>query len=387
MMRVAVFGASGFVGATLVERLWRAGDAEVVPIIHSSGSAARLARYGRPLVMADALQPDTVARALQGCTHVVNCSRGPAEVMIRGLGHLLDESRKAGVERFVHISSVAAYGEPDVPVLEESAAARPTPRTYGWTKDRQDQLIAQAAGRGLSSVVLCPPNISGCYSPVILDMVETMRRGELALIDGGEAPYELIDVENLVHAIRLALRARDTGPERIFVTDGGTSTWASVAAALLPLADRTAQLPSVSLEAARRVWGQDGAAPSLGGAVRHLFSPELRGALRKDPWLAAAEKSVKASIKKAPPLERALRRRFQGRPGAKGGGRSSPRYSERLMRQQLRNIRYSQERARKVLDYQPVVSAEQSMAAFRGWYRDVCGWSGPSWALARCLHE
>ncbi|PYV39918.1 MAG: dihydrodipicolinate reductase, partial [Acidobacteria bacterium] len=40
-MRVAVVGASGLVGATLVERLVVLPGCEVVPLIHSSGNAWR----------------------------------------------------------------------------------------------------------------------------------------------------------------------------------------------------------------------------------------------------------------------------------------------------------------------------------------------------------
>jgi nucleoside-diphosphate-sugar epimerase len=384
-MRVAVFGASGFVGATLVERLWQSQEADVAAVIHSSGSAARLARFGRPLVMADALQPDTITRALDGCTHVVNCSRGPSEVMLRGLENLLEASRRAKVQRFVHLSSVAAYGDVDVSVLEESATARPTPHTYGWTKHRQDQLIERADERGLSCTVLCPPNISGIYSPFLVDVLQTMMRRELALIGEGDAPCELVDVVNLVHAIRLALVAADTGPQRIFVTDGGTSTWASVAIGLAPLADGDMPLPSVSLEVAQRSWGANVMAEqSLGGALKHLFSSDVRGALKKDPWIAAAEKSLRSSIRKMPALERALRRKFEKRPGVVRQARG-PRYSARLMGQQLRNVRYSQARARTALNYEPIVGPEQSMAAFRAWYRDVCGWSDAAWPLTRHL--
>jgi nucleoside-diphosphate-sugar epimerase len=385
MMRIAVFGASGFVGAMLVERLWQASDVEIVPVIHSSGSAARLARFARPLVMADALQPDTVARALNGCTHVVNCSRGPSEVMLRGLENLLEASRRARVQRFVHLSSVAAYGDVDVPILEEAATPKPTPYTYGWTKHKQDLLVERASARGLSCTVLCPPNISGCYSPFLVDLVQTIGRGELALIGAGEAPCELVDVANLVHSIRLALAAPDTGPQRIFVTDGGTFTWGSLASALAPLADWDAALPTVSAEFAARSWGGDGAAAqSFSGAVKHLFSSEVRGALKEDPWIAATEKSLRSSLRKLPALERALRQRFAGRPTAPRPA-STSRYSARLMRQQLRNVRYSQTRARELLNYEPVVGAEQSIAAFRAWYRDVCGWGDAAWPLTRQL--
>jgi nucleoside-diphosphate-sugar epimerase len=387
MMRVAVFGASGFVGATLVERLWHAADADVVPVIHSSGNAARLARFGKPLVTADALQPDSLDRALDGCTHAVNCSRGPAEVMLRGLGNLLEASRRAGVKQFVHLSSVAAYGDPDVPTLEESAPPRPAPQTYGWTKHAQDQLVQRAADGGLGCAVLCPPNISGSYSAFLMEVVQSIRRGELALVDNGRYPCELVDVENLVHAIRLALRAPGTDGQRIFITDGSQTTWKDLAAALAPLADESTPLPSIDLDVARQLSAEPAApSPTVAGTFKHLCSSDLRSALRKDPLLAAAEKSVKAAIRRVPPLERALRRRFEGRTAITRVTRP-PRYSERLIRQQLRNIRYSQARARAVLGYEPVITAEQSMHAFRSWYGDIYGWRGAAWPLTRHLHQ
>src|SRR5688500_2317183 len=157
-MRVAVFGASGFVGATLVQRLWQSEAIEVRPIIHSSGNAARLSRFGRPMITADALQPATLDAALDGCTHVVNCSRGPAEVMLTGLRNMLDASRRARVRRFVHLSSVAAYGDlPGRSVLAESERPAPAPNTYGWTKQQQDEIVMRAHQEGLSCAILCPP--------------------------------------------------------------------------------------------------------------------------------------------------------------------------------------------------------------------------------------
>jgi nucleoside-diphosphate-sugar epimerase len=387
MMRVAVLGASGFVGATLVERLWQTGEAEVVPIIHSSGNAARLARFGRPLVMADVLQPATLDRALDGCTHVVNCSRGPAEVMVEGLRNIIEASRRARVQRFVHLSSVAVYGDIDrTGPLVEGETPRPTPHTYGWTKLLQDKVVERAAARGLSCTVLCPPNISGSYSHFLLDMLQSLRRRELALVEAGGLPCELIDVENLVHAIALALRAADTGPNRIFVTDGASTTWADLVAALAPLADCTLPVPSMSLADARRMRGENGTQPSMFAAAKHFLSADVRSVLRKDPWLARAEKNVKGYVRRVPQLNQALARRFHKRPAVKTN-RSAQRVSERQVLQQLRNIRYSQARARQVIGYQPVVSPEASMDAFRSWYAQMFGWNESSWRLTCHLYE
>ena len=386
-MRIAVFGASGFVGATLVERLWFDPTVEVVPVIHSSGNAARLARFGRKLVIADALQPRSIDAALDGCSHVVNCSRGPAEVMLRGLDNLLEASHRAGVQRFVHLSSVAAYGNTAVPVLDESAKPSPSRNTYGWTKLSQDELVERAADRGLSCAVLCPPNISGTYSPFLLDVVDTMRRGEFALVDAGRYPCELVDVHNLAHAIRLALSAPRIDAGRIFVTDGTETTWADVANALAPLVQHEGPFPSIDLNAAQAIGAASAPPrPTVGRTLKHLGSQDLLGALRKDPLLASAEKSAKAAIRRLPALEAALRRRFEKQPMAATRTRAAA-WSERLIGQQLRNVRYSQSRARTVLEYQPVVSAAESMQAFRSWYGDLYGRNHAAWSLTQHLYQ
>jgi nucleoside-diphosphate-sugar epimerase len=388
MMRVAVFGASGFLGSTLVERLWQAGNVEVVPIIHSSGNAARLARFGRPLISADVLQPESLDRALAKCTHVVNCSRGPAEVMLKGLANMLEASGRSGVGRFVHVSSVAVYGEGErASTLLEDERPTPTPNTYGWTKLLQDQMIEKAAARGLSCAVLCPPNISGTYSAFLTSILQSIRNRDFALVAGGSLPCELVDVENLVHAIRLALQAADSAPQRVFVTDGSETTWSDVANALAPLADVALPLPSISLDEARqRVRTPATETPSILAAAKHLVSSEVRSALKRDPWVAAAERSLKTSIRKVGPLNRALRRKLEKRPGVAKVSRS-PRFSEKLMEQQLRNVRYSQARARGQLAYAPIVSPGESMEAFRRWYREIYGWNDGFWSLTRHLYD
>lgn len=386
-MRVAVFGASGFVGATLVEQLWAGGAAEVRPIIHSSGNAARLARHGRPLVIADLMAPASLASALDGCTHVVNCARGPADVMIRGLQHLLDACARANVTRFVHLSSVAVYGEGHQGVLVESATAAPAPYSYGDTKRRQDRLVAKAARGGLSSIVLCPPNISGPYSAFLLEIVDAMRRGQLALVDGGERPCALVDVMNLVHAIQLALHAPHADGERIFITDDSATTWADVAASLARLADATADPPALALEEATVLVARaEPPEPSVRRALRHLLSSDVRQALKRDAWFGHAERTLKTTVRRVPVLDRSLRTRFASAgPPKKAGGGALSLPSARLLKQQLRGVTYDTTRARQLLDYRPVVDTRTSMDRFAAWYTVHFGWGDRWWPLLQHL--
>lgn len=390
MRCVGVFGASGFVGATLVERLVEDTSCQVRAFIHSSGNAARLARHGLPLHQVDVLDPDTLAPALEGVTHVVNCSRGPGDVMTRGLENMLRRCKALGVRRFVHLSSVAVYGDAVPPgEIHEGWPARPTPRTYGAVKLQQDELVRRYVDRGLSAVILCPPNISGPYSPFLLEIVQSLRRGTFALVDEGRLPCELVDVENLVHAIRLAMDAPSAADgQRIFVTDAGVLCWQALAGSLAPLADRAAPLVSIAADDARHMLAQVRVPlPSLQRALKHLVSSDVRAALKKDPWFAAAEAQAKTVLRRlAPSLARALASRLAA-PASLPAIRSGQRYDLRLLSQQLRGVRYSIARARTLLGYAPLVAFHESIRAFQRWYSAVVGWDGESWPLVRELYR
>ena len=112
--------------------------------------------------MLDLFDPKQVRSELADVTHVVNCSRGGNDVMLKGLKNLLAACREQGVRRFVHLSSVAVYGNPPPPdSVHETAPTKPEPESYGWVKLQQGDMVKEAAQAGLSSIVLCPPNISG----------------------------------------------------------------------------------------------------------------------------------------------------------------------------------------------------------------------------------
>jgi nucleoside-diphosphate-sugar epimerase len=385
---IAVFGASGFVGSTLVERLLAEGHTNVVPLIHSSGNAARLARHGLDLRMVDLLSPSSVSAALAGCTAVVNCARGGKDALIRGLQNLLDASLAARVRRFIHISSVAAYGDAPPGDVLETLDPRPEPDTYGASKLAQDMAIKAAVHRGLPAVIICPPNISGPHSPFLLEIVQALRSGIFALVDDGQLPCELIDVENLVHAIRLGLDPSVVADgERIFVTDATHSTWRDLVASLMPLAEAGPAMELTLDEAVQRAAAPPPPRLSPARALRHLLSSDVRDALRKDPLIAQAETLAKRVAGITPvQVQKALRRHADGplKPRKAAAARA---VSMPLLRQQLRRVRYSQLRARTVLHYQPIISVDQSMDAFRRWYGDAFGWNGPSWILLKQLYH
>src|SRR5262249_44677499 len=117
----------------------------------------------------------------------------------------------------------------------EDAPTKPEKGSYGWTKLQQDNMLRRAAARGLSCVSLCPPNISGAFSGYLDRIVTTVRKGRFAVLDGGNTPCNLVDVNNLAHAVDLALGRGPADGSRLFITDEGRITWADVLRELEPL--------------------------------------------------------------------------------------------------------------------------------------------------------
>ena len=387
--RVAVVGASGFVGSTLVERLSGRDGIEVVPLIHSTGNAWRLTRRAIPLEVVDLLDAAQIANAIRGCTHVVNCSRGGEEVMLTGLRNLLAESRKSKVRGFVHLSSVAVYGDPPAAGSEsEQAPTEPSKGSYGWIKLEQDQAVKAAAGAGLPGILLCPPNIGGPYSVYLSEIVAAIGSGELALIDSGATVCNLVDVENLCHAIELSLDRCSSDAPRLFVTDGEDITWGGVVEQLQPLFGSPPPLPSIDRDGLRRMAASVPAKPaSLSRSLLHLVSSDVREALRRDPVWARIDTALRRSAAALGPIvEDRLRMTVEG-PMKVAKVRFGPRINVRLSAQQLRGIRHSCARAQSVIGYRPIHSFAGSMSAFRKWYRASAGMDNePEWNLLRLLY-
>jgi nucleoside-diphosphate-sugar epimerase len=388
MRRIAVVGASGFVGSTLVERLLTRGADEIVPFIHGSGNAMRVARLGVNMRPLDLLNSAEVDSALAGVTHVVNCSRGDDDVMTTGLRHLLAACRKHRVERVIHLSSVAVYGDPPSPESwREDGPAVPARGTYGWIKLQQDRMVTRACREGVPSLILCPPNISGPESVYLESLVDALRSNAFALLDDGAAPCNLVDVSNLCWAIELALGNGPADGSRMFVTDDEETTWRHVIDNLAALVPEAAPAPTISRAQLLRLGATNGAAAfSLSRSLKHLVSREMRLVLRKDPLWARIDGVVRHGVARmGKAVEDTLRLSVEG-PASIAKVTRAPQLDTRLCRQQLRGVRHACDMAKARLGYTPPYSVAESMEAFRRWYRAMHGMDPDVWPLLRHLH-
>lgn len=385
--RVAIFGASGLVGTAVVERLLKQGRDDIVPLIHSSGNAWRLASQGIPLKQVDLLDKATLQGALNGCTHVVNCSRGEDDFMIQGLRNLLEVARAEKVERFVHLSSVAVYGDPPHPLsITEDAPTEPAKGSYGWVKLHQDTMVAKAAKEGLNAITLCPPNIGGPSSYFLIQLTTLLRAGGFALLEDGATCCNVVDVANLAAAVESALERGPNDGKRVFVTDQMDVTWRDVIGGLAPLAGvQWAEIPRITRKELAQVWPPAKEHLSVTRAVKHVLSSDVRRALRKDPLLRKVDQTLRDTIARFGSVaEGRVRKSLYGslRPSQVS---VEPELNYQICAQQLRGIRHSSARATQTIGYKPPYSFQESMAAFAAWYRWHHGFDSPFSDLTREL--
>ena len=366
-----------------------AAGSDVRPVIHSPGNAWRLTRREIPLQRADILAESDVAKVLEGCSVVVNCTRGGPTQMLDGLRNILKVARSAGVRRFIHLSSVADYGEPPPPEsVDEDAPTNPQEGTYGWLKLEQDRMVRSAAAEGLPSVVLCPPNILGPQSYFLLQILDCLTKGSFALVNGGGAPCVTVDVRNLCIAILAAAGSDVSDGRRFFVTDAENVTWAQLIGYLAPLAPGGMQVLHVSAADARAASARvPSAKASVTRALKHLASSDVRAALRKDPLLARWDKAIRDSVRRlGSEREEKLRLSVEGAVRVAKVDSRLPEFDRGFATQQLRGVRHSSERAMRELGYSPEVGFAESMDAFGRWLRQVRGMEEPSWDLAQQLY-
>ena len=251
-MEIFVTGASGFIGRATCTALVAAGH-RVFAMSRREATDASIRETGAEPVRCDL--EDITAEHVAGAEAVVHCAAfvetwGPRDAWYRGnvLGTqaVLDAARGARVKRFVHIGTEAALvrGQ-DLRGVDESAPlAFDSPYPYCATKAEAEQRVRDANDEGFTAIVLRPRFVWGPGDTTLLPAIEQMAaEGAWVWIDGGAAETSTTHVDNLVHAITLALTAGQGG-EAYFILDDGTRSLKTIVSGMaasrgLALGDRS----------------------------------------------------------------------------------------------------------------------------------------------------
>ena len=213
---VLVTGGAGYFGTTLVDAVRACGGR--VRVLDLAADPAFPA--GVEYIRGDIRDRDAVARACRGVDVVhhsvaqVPLARDRAlfvSVNVDGTRILLDEARRAGVRKVVHLSSSAVFGVPERnPVTADTP---PQPReAYGRAKLEAERECARASAAGLDVTIVRPRTILGHGRLGIFQILfEWVHDGlNIPVLGDGSNVYQFVHAADLADA---CLRAADTrGP-------------------------------------------------------------------------------------------------------------------------------------------------------------------------------
>ncbi len=224
-MKVAITGASGFVGNRVVEKFYLEGIHEVTPLVRGTWGLALPARFDLPWNVCDHFDVDELSRAFEGCDAVVHAAiAAPFKEMAKAVYLAAD---RAGVRRVVVLSSASVYNQNPAPgTTEESPLPEKSAFSYNSEKIAADKMFRRLRSRGRAEVVFLMPGIVyGPRSRWVSDLAAKVIEGTAYLIRGGEGICNAVYVDNLVEAIRLSLSSPGADGEAFFVSDAETVTW------------------------------------------------------------------------------------------------------------------------------------------------------------------
>jgi nucleoside-diphosphate-sugar epimerase len=196
-MHVLVTGATGLAGSHVVERLL-AGGHTVRALVRPTSDRSALHGLDVEFATGDVTAPATLGAAAAGCEGVVHTAAvvggwGRPEIFFRvgvlGTRNLLNAARAAGVRRFVHLSSIAVYGDDlDGRLLRETDpyGYRPRPwNHYVREKVQSEQLVFSYHLRGwLEAAAVRPSVIWGARDRIAFPTAAALVRSPVAAIVG-----------------------------------------------------------------------------------------------------------------------------------------------------------------------------------------------------------
>jgi len=212
-----VTGASGLLGACLVERLRARGTPlrrlDVVPPPEDGATAGEfvLADLRDRRAVADACRDVEVVYHLAAAQRMKPqfAALGEDEIHamnVAGVENVLDAALETGVQKVVHISSSGVYGVPRTVPVSEDHPQRPL-GAYGRSKIAGEQACRRALDRGLNVTVFRPMSLFGPrMTGVFVLLFDWVRRGRrVYLLGAGRNRVQMASAWDVADACLLAV--------------------------------------------------------------------------------------------------------------------------------------------------------------------------------------
>lgn len=225
-MQIFITGGSGFLGQQLLRTLTPHHKVYALARRNSSRRAVEL--LGAHPIDGSLTALSHLHEILRQCDIVIHAAApvetwGPWSLFQDNIVDATHELHKAadhaGVKRFIYISSEAVLQDyKDLLDIDESEPYPDSPNSYyGKAKMLAEQMLVNSEA-SMHTIILRPTCIWGDGAKLNNDIKQKIDQGQFSWIDQGRAAFEMVHVENVAHAVLLAL---DKGEHKgiYFITD------------------------------------------------------------------------------------------------------------------------------------------------------------------------
>ncbi len=226
---IFITGATGSIGSQLAQRLCASG-LHVRALVRDPDRADKLKDLpGLDLLQGDLMRPQGLRGCMDGCSVVYHCAAKlvgadwatSRVVNLGGTQALLTEAVRAGVERFVHLSTIGVYACSTGDCIDEDF---PWPRTkspYFRTKQQAEQAVS-AASNAIPTVIMRLGDVTGPgqYAWTV-SLIERVHQGTLLPPTNSQSGFlNPVYIDNLLDALLLVRTHPAAVGEAFNIVDG-----------------------------------------------------------------------------------------------------------------------------------------------------------------------
>jgi predicted dehydrogenase/nucleoside-diphosphate-sugar epimerase len=385
--RVLLTGASGFIGCRVAELLRLREKCDVRAVVNNPGNASRLARLDVEMVQANLDADSDPSKLVEGCDAVIHCAIGTEygdrrklfSVTVGGTRRLAEAALKAGVQRFVHLSTISVYGDDAAMTgtLDEATPARPMRGSdYGESKLQAEQIVSKLAEQGLPAVIFRPARVFGAFARTFITRpIQAIAQQRFRWLGSPDVPCDMVYVDNVAEAILrgVAAPAAQVAGEVFAISDGLGTTWREFYrhfADALDLDLDAAPMITPTPSAGCRAWAGIFLWPWwwLRGIGQIMTSAEFKALGRRVLQTEGVGTLPRWALQRFPVLERAARRLVKADGSLPVYRRATSTIGD-FVEMGSGGAVVSLEKARRLLGYEPVVSRQKAMELTLDWIK------------------
>ncbi len=221
-MKVVVTGATGFLGAALVQALLRQG-AELHVVVRPDSLRSRLHGLSLTVHEAEITQPETLTGLFDGANWVVHAAgilgqSGISEseyqrINVMGARHVLQAISHSGARpRVLHVSSAGVLGPlaAAAETPDETAPLAPS-NAYERSKADAERVVAAFVADGLPVIVARPEFVYGPGDWHVFGLFQTIQQGRFFYIGGGGKTCHPTFIDDAVAGMLACLQRGEPG--------------------------------------------------------------------------------------------------------------------------------------------------------------------------------